>query len=466
MRFYNTLTKQKEVFEPLFPGKVGMYACGPTVYDYIHIGNLRAYVLSDTVRRVLEHAGYEVRLIRNITDVGHLTDDDVAQGDTGEDKMEKKAKAEKKTPAEIALFYEEYFHTTERLMNLLPAHFYPRATVHVVQMIRMIEGLIRSGHAYESNGNVFFDVTSFPDYGKLSGNSLENLKVGARLEEHPDKRNPWDFALWLKAPKGHLMRWSSPWSEGYPGWHIECSAMSQEYLGDTLDIHCGGEDNIFPHHEAEIAQSECATEKPFTRYWIHNRHLLVDGTKMSKSKGNFYKLEDVTEKGYSPMDLRMLFLSSHYRSQMNFTWESIASARKNKETLFALAERLESAAPGTEDISSSFRTDFFEAIEDDLNTPLALSVLLGFANKANAALDAGTPLDVKRALAFLSEVFLVFGIIREAVTVPAEIKKLADERETARLAKDFSASDVLRDKLLAAGWTVEDTSQGPKLKKL
>lgn len=479
MRFYNTLTKQKEVFEPLFPGKVGMYACGPTVYDYIHIGNLRAYVLSDTVRRVLEHAGYEVRLIRNITDVGHMTGDDIAQGDSGEDKMEKKAKAEHKTPAEIAVFYEDYFHATEERMNLLPAHFYPRATAHVAQMMRMIEGLIRSGHAYESNGNVFFDVTSFPNYGELSGNSLEHLKVGARLEEHPDKRNPWDFALWLKAPADHLMRWPSPWSEGYPGWHIECSAMSMEYLGDTMDIHMGGEDNIFPHHEAEIAQSECATGKPFARYWIHNRHLLVDGVKMSKSKGNFYKLEDITEKGFSPMDLRLLLLSSHYRSQMNFTWESLSSARKNKETLFTLAERLESASSviasppevdklreGSQDLSVDAKKNFFEAMEDDLNTPLALSVLLGFVNKTNVALDTETSIDTKRALGFLSEVFLVFGITRETVMVPAEIKKLADERETARIAKDFSASDVLRDKILAAGWTVEDTPQGPKLKKL
>ena len=466
MRFYNTLTKQKEVFEPLFPGKVGMYACGPTVYDYIHIGNLRAYVLSDTVRRVLEHEGYEVRLIRNITDVGHLTQDDVAQGDSGEDKMEKKAKAEKKTPAEIAAFYEEYFHATEGKMNLLPAHFYPRATAHVTQMIRMIEGLIGSGHAYEKNGNVFFDVTSFPEYGKLSGNSLENLKVGARLEEHPDKRNPWDFALWLKAPKEHIMRWPSPWSEGYPGWHIECSAMSMEYLGDTLDIHCGGEDNIFPHHEAEIAQSESATGKPFARYWIHNRHLLVDGAKMSKSKGNFYKLEDIEENGYSPMDLRLLFLSAHYRSQMNFTWESLAQAKKNRETLFVLAERLESVTLGTEDtLSSSFRSDFFGAIEDDLNTPLALSILLGFANKANAALDAGKSIDVAEAKSFLAEAFTVFGITQETTEIPVEVKKLADEREAARIAKNFTASDTLRDRLFATGWIVEDTPNGPKLRK-
>ncbi len=227
----------------------------------------------------------------------------------------------------------------------------------------------------------------------------------------------------------------------------------------------GGIDNIFPHHEAGIAQSECATEKPFTRYWIHNRHLLVDGMKMSKSKGNFYKLEDVTEKGYSPMDLRMLFLSSHYRSQMNFTWDSLSSAKKNKETLFALTERLESAASGTEDVSSSARAEFFEAIEDDLNTPLALAALLGFSSKANAALDAGTPIDTKRALAFLSEAFSVFGLVRETVEIPSDVRKLADERETARIAKDFVASDALRDRLLTAGWSIEDTPQGPKLKK-
>jgi cysteinyl-tRNA synthetase len=465
MRFYNTLTKRKEVFEPIFPGKVGMYACGPTVYDYIHIGNLRAYVLSDTVRRALEHEGYEVRLIRNITDVGHMTGDDIAQGDSGEDKMEKKAKAEKKTPAEIATFYEDYFHATEERMNLLPAHFYPRATAHVAQMIRMIESLIASGHAYESNGNVFFDVTSFPEYGKLSGNSLENLKVGARLEEHPDKKNPWDFALWLKAPADHLMRWSSPWGEGYPGWHIECSAMSQEYLGDTLDIHCGGEDNIFPHHEAEIAQSECATGRPFTRYWIHNRHLLVDGAKMSKSKGNFYKLEDIVEKGYSPMDLRLLLLSAHYRSQMNFTWESLEQAKKNKETLFMLAERLKASAPGAEDVSSAPRAEFFEGLEDDLNTPLALSVLLDFANKVNAAIDARTPIDTARTEAFLAEALMIFGIVRETIEIPAEIRRLADEREAARGARDFTSSDALRDRIFAAGWTIEDTQYGQRLRR-
>lgn len=466
MVFYNTLTKRKETFEPIHHGKVGMYACGPTVYDYIHIGNLRAYVFSDTVRRALEHEGYEVRLIRNITDVGHMTDDDIAQGDTGEDKMEKRARAEKKSPADIAAFYEDYFHRTETAMNLAPAHFYPRATAHVTQMIRMIETLIASGHAYEKNGNVFFDVTSFPEYGRLSGNTLENLKVGARLEEHPDKRNPWDFALWLKAPKEHTMRWPSPWGEGYPGWHIECSAMGLEYLGDSFDIHTGGEDNIFPHHEAEIAQSESATGKPFVRYFMHNRHLLVDGEKMSKSKGNFYTLEDVTAKGYSPMDLRMLFLSAHYRSQMNFTWDGLAQAKKNRETITSLAERIESAgAVSGPDIAAESREKFLAAIQDDLNTPLALSALLEFATSANTVLDRSEAFDSKSASAFLKEAFGIFGLKRERESAPAEVRKLAALRESARADKDFAAADEFRDRILAAGWTVEDTAQGPKLKK-
>ena len=317
---HNTLTKKKESFESIHTGKVGIYTCGPTVYGNVHIGNLRSYLTADLLRRVLECLGYEVRHIKNITDVGHLTADDVAQGDTGEDKIEKKARAEKKTPEEIARFYEEYFREAERKMNILPAHAFPRATAHIPDMIRLIETLLDKGFAYEKNGNVFLDVTSFKSYGHLSGNTLDTLKVGARLEEHPDKRHPWDFALWLKAPDGHLMHWTSPWGTGYPGWHIECSAMSIAYLGEQFDIHTGGEDNIFPHHEAEITQSECATGRsPFARFWIHSRHLLVGGEKMSKSKGNLYTLEDIEANGFSAMDLRMAFLSSHYRSQMNFT---------------------------------------------------------------------------------------------------------------------------------------------------
>jgi cysteinyl-tRNA synthetase len=458
MRFHNTLTKKKEEFEPLHPGKVGMYTCGPTVYDYAHIGNFRAYVFSDTIRRLLEHEGYEVRLIKNITDVGHLTEDDLAQGDSGEDKAARRAAAEKKTPEAIARFYEEAFKSDEERMNIIPAQFFPRATAHIPHIIRMVETLITNGHAYEVNGNVFYDVTSFPDYGKLSGNTLENLKTGARLEEHPDKRNPWDFALWLSAPKEHLMHWPSPWGEGYPGWHIECSAMSLEYLGDTLDIHTGGEDHIFPHHEAEIAQSEGTTGKPFSRFFMHERHMLVDGEKMSKSKGNFYTLQDIVDKGYSPMDLRLLYLSAHYRSQMNFTMESLSQARKNRESLAMIRERL-TAAPVTTgtDIAAEPKAAFLAAMQDDLNTPLALSALLGFANRTNAALDQNEPFDTIAARAFLDEALSLFGMRFETTVLSEKVQELIGRRESARKAKDFALADRLRDEIAALGVSVKDS---------
>ncbi|MBP5993765.1 MAG: cysteine--tRNA ligase [Candidatus Moranbacteria bacterium] len=464
MQLHNTLTKSKELFEPINPGKVGLYTCGPTVYDFAHIGNLRSFVFSDTLRRVLERAGYEVRHIKNITDVGHMTADDVAQGDSGEDKIAKKALSEHKTPEEIARFYEERFREDEAAMHILPAHYFPRATAHIPHMIKTIEALIESGHAYEKNGNVFFDVTSFKPYGALSGNTLEKLKVGARLEEHPDKRHPWDFALWLKAPAGHLMHWTSPWSEGYPGWHIECSSMSQEYLGDSFDIHTGGEDNIFPHHEAEIAQSECSTGKPFVRYWIHSRHILVDGTKMSKSKGNFYRLADILERGFTPMDLRLSFLSAHYRSQMNFTWESLEQARKNKESIFKAYARVESAAMTETGLSAApFLERFIAACEDDLNTPLGLAILQELVREVNSRLDAGESLraDVRSAFEMI---FSVFGLAIEAsASVPTDILALAEAREAARSAKDFTEADRLRDEVATRGYTIEDTPEGPRV---
>ncbi|MEI6650636.1 MAG: cysteine--tRNA ligase [Candidatus Moraniibacteriota bacterium] len=458
MRFHNTLTKKKEEFQPLVRGKVSIYTCGPTVYDFAHIGNLKAYVFSDTIRRLLEHDGYEVKHIKNITDVGHLTADDLAQGDSGEDKVERRAKAEKKTPEEIARFYEEAFHNDEEALNIIPAQFFPRATAHIPLMIKMIETLIERGHAYVVNGNVFYDVTSFPEYGKLSGNTLENLKTGARLEEHPDKRNPWDFALWLAAPLGHIMHWPSPWSEGYPGWHIECSAMSIEYLGDTLDIHTGGEDHIFPHHEAEIAQSEGATGKPFARFFMHERHILVDGAKMSKSKGNFYTLADITAKGFSPMDLRLLYLSAHYGSQMNFTWDSMSQARKNRETLGSLHVRLsQHTHVGGEDLTPEYKEKFLEALRDDLNTPLSLSVLLGFVKAVNTALDTGTPFDARAALSFLDEAFELFGLRFERMIISADVQTLIAKREQARRDKNFALSDRLRDEIAALGVTVKDS---------
>lgn len=470
---YNTLSKNKEEFKPINPGKVGMYTCGPTVYGYIHIGNLRAYILSDIIRRYLEYSGYEVRQIKNITDVGHLTEDDLGQGDSGEDKLERAALQEKKTPQEISKFYEEYFRLAEKEMNILPAQYFPKATVHIPQMIKIIEGLIQKGLAYEKNGNIFFDVTKFPEYGKLSGNTLENLRVGARLEEHPDKKNPWDFALWLKAPEKHLLKWDSPWSKGYPGWHIECSAMSTEYLGNTIDIHTGGEDNIFPHHEAEIAQTEGYTGQKFVNYWLHVRHLMVDGKKMSKSKGNLYTLEDIKEKGFSPMDLRMLLLSSHYRSQLNFTWEALDQARKNMQKINDFVLNLEAFVSRDLATPKIFDTEFFqkkfkEAMDDDLKTPLALSVLYSLiaeSNKLFTTNHMGSD-SAKKILALWKRMNSVFGFILSGqAEIPEEIKKLVAERESARQGKDFKKSDDLRALIEKKGYIIEDTKDGSSIKQ-
>ena len=472
LSLYNTLSKQKEIFNSLNPGKVGMYTCGPTVYGYVHIGNLRSYSNSDILRRYLEYIGYEVRMIKNITDVGHLSDDDVAQGDSGEDKMLKAANREKKTPEEIARFYEEYFKQAEKEKNIIPAHFFPRATAHIPQMIKIIKGLLEKGFAYEKNGNVFFDVTKFEEYGKLSGNTLENLKIGARIEEHPDKINAWDFALWIKAPKEHAMKWESPWSVGYPGWHIECSAMSTEYLGNRLDIHTGAEDNIFPHHEAEIAQTECHTGQKFANYWIHSRLLMVDGAKMAKSKGNFYKLEDIKEKGFSAMDLRILYLSSHYQSRLNFTWEALQQAHKNLQRINDFVLNLEVLTTrNTESTqtfnASAYKEKFEAAMDDNLNTPLALAVTYELITEANKKIDEEklSSTDAKNILTLWKKINSVFGLILSGqAEIPEEIKKLVAEREAARNGKDFKKSDDLRKLIEEHGFILEDTKDGQKIR--
>jgi len=474
LKLYNTLTKSKEEFKPLHKGKASMYICGPTVYDFVHIGNLRSYMTPDVLRRYLEYSGYEVRQIKNITDVGHLTDDDIAQADTGEDKMAKAAKREKKSPENISRFYEEVFRRDEKEMNILPAHFFPRATAHIPQMIKIIEELIKNGNAYEKNGNVFFDVTSFPDYGKLSGNTLDNLKVGARLEEHPDKKNPWDFALWLKAPANHILQWDSPWSRGYPGWHIECSAMATEYLGDTLDIHTGGEDNIFPHHEAEIAQTECATGKKFVNFWIHTRHLLVEGEKMSKSKGNFYKLQDIIDKGFDSMHLRLFYLSSHYRKQADFSWPALEQARANFERITEWKNKLQEIVAFRDptpksDLGVGSLKMFASALDDDLNTPLALSYLYELITETNKQISENSlSADVaKKILTIFEKMNKVFGLKfqEDKIQIPEDVKKLADERLKARESKDFQKSDELRKEIEKKGYLIEDLGESYKLRK-
>ncbi|HPN96519.1 MAG TPA: cysteine--tRNA ligase [Candidatus Moranbacteria bacterium] len=463
LKLYNTLSKAKEKFKPINVGKVSIYSCGPTVYDFVHLGNIKSYMTADVLRRYLEYSGYETRMIKNITDVGHLTEDDINQGDSGEDKIAKKARLEKKTPSEIANFYEKYFYEIEERMNILPAHYFPHATAHIPQMIKMITELIKKDFAYEVNGNVFFDVTKFSDYGKLSGNTLDNLKVGARLEEHPDKKNPWDFALWIKAPKEHLLKWESPWSLGYPGWHIECSAMSSEYLGDTFDIHTGGEDNIFPHHEAEIAQSEGYSGKKFVNFWVHTRHLLVDGQKMAKSKGNFYRLEDIVEKGYSPSVLRLLILSAHYRTQLNFTWKSMEQAKTNLEKITDFLSNLEnitSEKKGKKINLEKYRKKIEKAMDDDLNTPLAISVFYELMTEANKliAKEQLNEEEAEKIIGFWEKINKFFGLVipKDLEQVPLEVKQWAEERKEARMVRNFAYSDELRKKIEAKGYLVED----------
>ncbi|MCX6766310.1 MAG: cysteine--tRNA ligase [Candidatus Moranbacteria bacterium] len=474
LKLYNTLSKSKEEFKPIHKGKVSIYTCGPTVYDFAHIGNLRAYTAADVLRRYLEYSGYEVRQIKNITDVGHLTADDIAQADTGEDKMVKAVRREKKTPEEIANFYTEAFHRDEDAMNILRSHFFPKATAHIPQMIKMIQTLIEKGHAYEKNGNVFYDVTSFKDYGKLSGNTLDNLKVGARLEEHPDKLHPWDFALWLKAPADHILQWDSPWSRGYPGWHIECSAMSIEYLGDTLDIHTGGEDHIFPHHEAEIAQSEGATGKKFSNFWLHNRFLLVNGEKMSKSKGNFYILKDIIDKGFDPMHLRLFYLSSHYRKQADFSWPALEQAKANFERIAEWRNKLQEIAKSgdsisTMEIESPGIAEFQAALDDDLNTPLALSHLYELITETNKRISENklSAEEIKEILATFEKMNKVFGLrfSEKETEIPKEIKKIAEDRLTARGKKDFQKSDEMRKEIEKMGFEIEDLDEKYKIRR-
>jgi cysteinyl-tRNA synthetase len=500
LRLYNSLTKQKEIFEPLGERKkltggrktkiklVTMYNCGPTVYDYVHIGNLRSFLVADILRRYLEFSGYKVKQVMNITDVGHMTSD----AEAGEDKLEVAAKKEKKSPKQIAEFFTRAFFDDIKKLNIEPAWKYPKATDHIKEMIGLVEKLIKNGFAYVANGSVYFDLSKFPDYGKLSGNTVEDLMAGARVEVISEKKHPYDFALWIRNPK-HLMQWNSPWGPGYPGWHLECSAMSMKYLGETIDIHTGGEDNKFPHHECEIAQSEGATGKQFVRFWLHIKHLLVDGEKMSKSKNNFYTLNQILEKGYSPRTLRYLLLSSHYRDSLNFTFDGLRAAEESLRRLDELWSKLDEALRRVEDIKKpgkkakglpprtkgaaslqhiiqETREDFKRALDDDLNISKALAVLFNFVHKVNVALAASgeverADLTMARRLLRDFDSILGFGFRKvQAEKIPTEIKKLLEEREQARKEKDWARADMVRKQIEEMGYAVEDTAEGPKVK--
>ena len=465
IQLYNTLTNRKEEFTPLEAGKIRMYNCGPTVYMYAHIGNFRAFMLADLLRRFFEYKGLDVNQVMNITDVGHLTSD----ADEGEDKLEKAAREEAKDPWQIAEFYMGAFFDDADALNIKRATVYPRATEHVDDMIRTVETLIEKGHAYVVNGCVYYDVTTFPDYGKLSGNTLDRLQAGARLDVNEDKRNPHDFSLWVTDPT-HLMKWASPWGEGYPGWHLECSTMSQKYLGNTLDIHTGGEDNIFPHHECEIAQSEGATGETFVRFWLHTRFLQVEGKKMSKSLGNFYTLKDLLEKGLDPMAIRYSLLSNHYRQSINFTFEGVEASAAAIKRLRDFVANMEQATgegqnPEVATLVENAEKDFETALDDDLNIAGALAHLFDFVRDVNK-LDVSKA-DGAKCAAAVRKFDTILGVLpaAEEHVLDGDIQKLVDERQAARQSKDFARSDAIRDELLAQGIVLEDTPDGVRWKR-
>jgi len=458
LKLYNTLSCKKEVFRPLKDKKVGLYTCGPTVYDYDHLGHAWMYTQTDILRRVLEYNGYKVKHVMNITDVGHLESD----ADTGEDKIEKSAREKKKSVWEIANYYTKIYLANRKKLNLLEPHIVCKATDHIKEMIGLVEKLVKKDYAYKIDDGIYFGVKKFKKYGQLSGNTLEKLKAGARIKINPQKHHPADFALWKLTLKGvkRQMEWDSPWGRGFPGWHIECSAMSMKYLGATIDIHSGGEDNIFPHHECEIAQSEAANNKKFVRFWFHPAFLLVEGKKMSKSLKNFYTLADIEKRGFSPLALRYLFLTAHYRSKLNFTWKSLQAGQSALETLYVKLREIEHET--TRKVSSQspayYEEKFLNAVNDDLDTPKALSVVWQIIK------DNRLSSQNKKQLLLKFDEVLGLGLDKiKPLKIPQKIKDLAAQREKLRTNKQFIQADGLRKKIEKLGYRIEDTAYGPKI---
>ena len=450
--FYNTLTKKKELFKTIEPGMVKIYSCGPTVYKDATIGNMRTNLFQDTLRRVLKYNGYELKHVMNITDVGHL----VSDGDEGEDKMLKSAREEHKTPMEIAEHYTKLFFKDLERLNIENPEVVCKATEHIKEMLELVEKIMERGYAYETSTAIYFDVSKLDEYGILSGINLREQKAGARVEIDPEKRNPYDFALWIKAPENHLMKWDSPWGPSYPGWHIECSAMSTKYLGEVFDIHTGGIDLIPTHHENEIAQSKGACGKIPAHYWMHGEYLLINGGKMSKSLGNVYLMEDIINRGYDPLVYRLFNFSCHYKGKLNFTWEGIEAAAVS---LNRLREGYQKHLNGTNTVSDDVVKDmenrFHQAINDDLNMPLAMSVVW----------EAVKYLEKSPKIAQLLEKFdTVLGIKitekKEEQQVPQEIFDLVEQRKSARNEKNWAESDRLRDLIIEKGYNIKDTKDG------
>jgi cysteinyl-tRNA synthetase len=484
LQLHNSLTRRIEEFKPLHEGRVGMYVCGPTVYGHAHLGHAKSYVSFDVLARYLRYLGYHVTYVQNITDVGHLTDD----ADQGEDKIARAAAKERKHPMEIAESYtRSYFEDMDKL-NVVRPDISPRASGHIVEQIELVKTLLAKGYAYETGGSVYFDVARFQGYGKLSGRNTEEMQAGARIEVSSEKRNPVDFALWKKAEPNHIMQWPSPWGMGFPGWHLECSVMSMKYLGVTLDIHGGGLENQFPHHECEIAQSEAANDAPFVRYWVHNNMVTVDGQKMGKSLGNFITLKQAfagnherLKQAYEPLAIRQLILNSHYRSPLDFSDAALFAAnsgyQKIAEAVKSLRKRLKTAPDGSLDPAvaeqlEQARQKFESAMNDDLNTAVALSVMFDLVRLANA--QGENVKTSRQTLGAIHDAFAklggdVLGVVPQEYAeasagsdevVDKLLRVFIEQRAEARKAKDFARADGIRKKLDEMGILLEDTPGG------
>jgi len=458
VRLYNTFTRTKQELQPLREGLVRIYSCGPTVYRYAHVGNLRTFMLPDLLRRSLEYLGYRTEQVMNITDVGHLVDD---TSDRGEDKMLVSARLENKSPEDIAAYYTEAFFDDIRRLNIRPAGQYPRATEYVPQMLELIEKLVERGHAYAVEGTVYYDVASFPAYGRLSRNTTGKLLAGVRGEPDPRKRHPGDFTLWRAAGEHRVQVWPSPWGPGFPGWHIECSAMSLSILGKRFDIHTGGADNVFPHHEAEIAQSEAVTGHRVVSLWMHGGLLMLSGTRMAKSAGNFFRITELEEQGFDPLAFRYLALQAKYRTALNFSTGGLAGAdRALRQLRERIAEWSTQAVDDVVPVWQEWDSRFRSAIADDLDLPAAMALVAALVRSSVApttkaellsSWDAVLGLDLSRSVAERA--------------LPPGAAELMEEREKARAAKDFARSDQLRDQLAKMGVAVADTTQGQRIKR-
>ena len=493
LSIYNTLTREKEEFAPLAPPHVGMYVCGPTVYGHPHLGHAKSYISFDVILRYLRYRGYDVLYVQNITDVGHLTDDTHGMADEGEDKIIREARRQHRHPMAVVEFYTRSYFEDMDALNVLRPDISPRATGHIPEQIELVQRLLERGHAYESNGSVYFDVTSWRDYGRLSRRNVEEMEAGARVEVSGDKRHPADFALWKRAEPGHIMQWNSPWGRGYPGWHLECSVMSMKYLGESFDIHGGGIENQFPHHECEIAQSEAATGRPFVRFWIHHNMVTVDGQKMGKSLGNFITLKQLftgdhprLQKAFDPLVVRQFVLTSHYRSPQDFSNEALIAAESGFEKLRAAVTLARDAARDANEGSPApaiaarlqeIRAGFEKAMDDDFNTAVAMSMLFDLVRDVHAWSAAGVSPESWRAVVDVFDTLGgdVLGIVPKKYSRDAgPSKDLLDPvvrlcielRAEARKARNFAQADGIRARLLAAGIQLEDRPDGTGWRRL